>query len=135
VTKSDNQTAQSLTDQARAVGETAVSQATRARDAVSQAARSAVDAVDEGRVATADRLEETASAVRQRSESLPGGPRVRQIAQTAADGLTTTADYVRTHDIKGLVDDVEAVVKNNPGPALLVAAAFGFLLARAMARD
>ena len=34
-----------------------------------------------------------------------------------------------------MVEDVETVVKNNPGPALLVAAAFGFLLGRAMARD
>jgi ElaB/YqjD/DUF883 family membrane-anchored ribosome-binding protein len=34
-----------------------------------------------------------------------------------------------------MASDVEAVVKNNPGPALLVATAFGFLLGRAMSRD
>lgn len=135
MTKPETNAPQSPTDQARAVGEAAISQATRVRDAVSQAARSAVDALEDGRAATAGRLEETASAIRERSESLPGGPRVRQVAQTAADGLTTTADYVRTHNLKGVVDDVEAVVKNNPGPALLVAAAFGFLLGRAVARD
>ena len=135
MTKPETNAPQSPSDQARAVGEAAISQATRARDAVSQAARSAVDAVEDGRAAMAGRLEETASAVRERSESLPGGARVRQVAQTAADGLTTTAGYVRTHDLKGVVDDVEAVVKNNPGPALLVAAAFGFLLGRAVARD
>ena len=31
--------------------------------------------------------------------------------------------------------DVESLVKNNPGPALVVAAAFGFLLGRALSRD
>jgi ElaB/YqjD/DUF883 family membrane-anchored ribosome-binding protein len=135
MTKPETNSPQSLTDQARAVGEAAISQATRARDAVSQAAQSAVDAAEDGRAAAAGRLEETASAVRERSESLPGGARVHQVAQTAADGLTTSADYVRTHDLRSVLDDVEAVVKNNPGPALLVAAAFGFLVGRAMARD
>ena len=31
--------------------------------------------------------------------------------------------------------DVETVVKNNPGPALLVAAVCGFMLGRALTRD
>ena len=60
---------------------------------------------------------------------------MREFATAAADGLSTTADYVREHDLNGMVGDVETVVKNNPGPALLIAAAFGFLLGRAMARD
>ena len=131
----ETKTPESLTDRVRAVGEVAINQATRARDAVGQAAQSVADAVEEGRAATADRMDEAASAARERSESLPGGARVRQVARTAADGLTTTADYVRTHDLKGMAEAVEAVVKNNPGPALLIAAAFGFVLGRAVARD
>jgi hypothetical protein len=66
---------------------------------------------------------------------LPGGERVRDLANATADRLNTTADYMRTHDLNRMASDVEAVVKNNPGPALLVAAAFGFLLGRAMSRD
>jgi len=31
--------------------------------------------------------------------------------------------------------DVETMVKNNPGPALLIAATFGFVLGRALSRD
>jgi ElaB/YqjD/DUF883 family membrane-anchored ribosome-binding protein len=31
--------------------------------------------------------------------------------------------------------DVESFVKSNPGPALAVAAAFGFFLGRALSRD
>jgi hypothetical protein len=34
-----------------------------------------------------------------------------------------------------MMADVETAVKNNPGPALLIAAAFGFLLGRALNRD
>jgi len=66
---------------------------------------------------------------------LPGGQRVKELASAAADRFSTTADYVRTHDAKRMMADVETVVKNNPGPALLVAAAFGFVLGRALTRD
>lgn len=125
----------SLNDQARAAGEEVMNQAGRARQAVSQAARTAADALDHGRTATADRLAETASTVRERSEALPGGPRVREFAHAAADRLSSTANYMRTHDLSRMGDDVESVVRNHPGPALLVAAAFGFLLGRALARD
>lgn len=128
-------TPESLSDQARAAGDEMMNQAGRARAAVSQAARGAADALDQGRTAAAERLAETASAVRGRSEALPGGQRVREFANAAADRLSSTADYMRTHDLSRMGDDIEGVVKNHPGPALLIAAAFGFLLGRALARD
>lgn len=131
----DSMIPESLGEQARAAGDEVMNQAGRARHAVSQAARTAADAVDQGRTAAADRLAETASAVRDRSEALPGGQRVREFAHAAADRLSSTADYVRTHDLSRMGNDVEDVVRNHPGPALLVAAAFGFLLGRALARD
>jgi ElaB/YqjD/DUF883 family membrane-anchored ribosome-binding protein len=113
----------------------AMDQASRAREAASKAVQDAADAVDQGRATAADRLEGTASAVRSRMDELPGGQRVRELAHATADRLTSTADYVRTPDLNRMVEDVEAVVKNHPGPSLLVAAAFGFLLGRALARD
>jgi ElaB/YqjD/DUF883 family membrane-anchored ribosome-binding protein len=76
-----------------------------------------------------------ASAVRDRADQLPGGPRVQQFANAAADRLSTTADYVRKHDAKHMLSDVERAVKNNPGPALVIAAAFGFVLGRALTRE
>ena len=36
---------------------------------------------------------------------------------------------------KRMMADVESFVKSNPGPALAVATAFGFLLGRALSRD
>ena len=125
----------SPTDEARAVGEQVMGQAASAREAVSDMARTAADTIESGRSAAADRLKDAASTVRERSSELPGGERVRDFANAAADRLSTTADYMRTHDLNRMASDVEAVVKNNPGPALLIATAFGFLLGRAMSRD
>jgi hypothetical protein len=65
----------------------------------------------------------------------PGGETVRHLARATANRLSTSADYVRSHNAKRMVADVETFVKGNPGPALVVAAAFGFLFARALSRD
>jgi ElaB/YqjD/DUF883 family membrane-anchored ribosome-binding protein len=60
---------------------------------------------------------------------------VKEFAHAAADRLTTTADYVRQHDVSRMMSDVETVVKNNPGPSLLAAAVFGFFVGRALSHD
>lgn len=112
--------------------------ADRARDAketVSDMATAASSKVEEGRATTAKGLDTAASAIHQRADELPGGPRVTEFAHSAADRLSTTAEYMRTHDTRRMMADVETVVKNNPGPALMIAAAFGFLLGRALSRD
>jgi len=102
---------------------------------MSDMARTATKTVDEGRSLAADRLENAASAVQERVGDLPGGQRVKEFASAAADRLSTTADYVRSHDAKRMMGDLETVVKNNPGPALLVAAVFGFVLGRSLTRN
>ena len=63
------------------------------------------------------------------------GQKVQQFAHVAAERLSTTADYMRSHDAKRMLADVERVVKNNPGPSLVIAAAFGFVIGRALTRD
>jgi len=98
------------------------------------AARAATKNLDEARPAIADRLGTVASTIEDRAENIPGGQRVKEFAQAAADGLSSTADYVRSHDARRMVSDVEAVVRNNPGPALLVAAVLGFIVGRAVVR-
>jgi ElaB/YqjD/DUF883 family membrane-anchored ribosome-binding protein len=106
-----------------------------AAETVSDAGRKAARKFDDGRQMAADGLNSAAEAVHSRADALPGGPRVQQFARRAADRLSGTADYVRSHDAQHMVSDVEDLVKKNPGPALLVAAAFGFLIGRAMSRD
>jgi ElaB/YqjD/DUF883 family membrane-anchored ribosome-binding protein len=91
--------------------------------------------MDQSRSTAADGLETAALAVHDRADDLPGGDTVRNFARATADRLSTSADYVRSHDAKRMVADVETFVKSNPGPALVVAAAFGFLLARSLSKD
>lgn len=121
--------------QTAALGQDMAARTGVAKDAMSEIANTAAEKLDSSRTAAADRLDDAAAAVSQRAADLPGGEKVRDLAHAAADRLSTTADYVRSHDMNRMMADVESVVKNNPGPALLVAAAFGFLLGRALTRD
>ena len=66
----------------------------------------------------ADGLDTAASALHDRADDLPGGETVREFAHATADRLSTSADYVRSHDATRMMADVETFVKSNPGPAL-----------------
>ena len=102
---------------------------------MSDAARDAATALDDSRSTAADGLDAAASALHDSVDDLPGGETVRNVARAAADRLGSSADYVRTHDAQRMMADVESFVKSNPGPALAIAASFGFLLGRALSRD
>ncbi len=104
-------------------------------DATFEAARSATKKVDEARPAVAERLDTAASVIEERAEGLPGGQKVKEFAQAAADSLSGTADYVRSHDARRMIADVQTFVRNNPGPALLVAAVLGFMVGRTVVRN
>ena len=124
-----------LKDKAATVAEQIADRASQARESMSDAARAAAGKLDEGRATAAEGLENAASSVRETADDLPGGAAVKDFAQAAADRLSTTADYMRNHDVQRMAADVEALVKKNPGPALVLAAAFGFLLGRALTRE
>jgi hypothetical protein len=98
-------------------------------------ARAAVDKIDENRAGAAGGIESAASTLHQKADNLPGGESVKGAAHTAADALSSTADYVRENDVKSMLADVQKIVKNNPGPALLTAAVLGFLVARTFSRE
>ena len=109
--------------------------ARKAAASMSDAARDAAARIDDSRSTAADGLDAAASALHERAADLPGGETVRNVARATADRLGSSAEYVRSHDAKRMVADVESFVKSNPGPALAVAAAFGFLLGRMLSRD
>lgn len=102
---------------------------------MTDAAADAAAAIDDSRSTAADGLDAAASALDDRADDLPGGETIRNVARATADRLGTGANYVRSHDAKRMMGDVQTFVTSNPGPALAVAAAFGFLLGRALARD
>ena len=130
-THENDATAADVRTAARGVTEGARSAATSMTDA----ARDAAATIDESRSTAADGLDAAASALHDRAADLPGGETVRNVAHATADRLGSGAEYVRTHDTTRMMADVESFVKSNPGPALAVAAAFGFILGRALARE
>ena len=109
--------------------------ARKATESITDAGRDAARTIDENRSTAADGLDSAASTLRNRADQLPGGETVRDFAHSTADRLSTGAEYMRTHDTRRMMADVESIVKKNPGPALALAAAFGFLLGRALSRD
>jgi ElaB/YqjD/DUF883 family membrane-anchored ribosome-binding protein len=96
---------------------------------------SAAGMVDDKRGATAGGLDSAAATIRDNADRLPGGEKVAGAARAAADAVGTAANYVRDNDAKAMLADVQKLVKNNPGAALLTAAALGFLIARTLSRD
>ncbi len=104
--------------------------ASQVKSKVADLGRSAADTIDENRGPAATGLQSAAETLHEKADSLPGGEKVTSLAHTAADKLSSTADYVRQHDVSSMMADVERMVKNNPGPSLLAAAVIGFLVGR-----
>ena len=102
---------------------------------VADMGRAAGDKIDENRDAAAGGLDKAASALHEKAESLPGGEKVTGLAHATADKLSSTADYVREHDVNKMMADVETLVKNNPVPALAAAVVVGFLVGRAFSSN
>ena len=57
------------------------------------------------------------------------------LAHATADKLSSSADYLRKNDFPKMMADVETVVRNNPGPSLIVAGVIGFLVGQTLRRN
>jgi hypothetical protein len=108
--------------------------ATDAKENIADLARTAADTIDDKRSSAAAGLSAVASTLHEKAASLPGGDGVQDFTHATADRLSSTAEYVREHDMNRMMADVEALVTRNPGPSLLAAAAFGFLIGHAVTR-
>jgi hypothetical protein len=126
-----SQGAGSAADMASAAGEQISDVASEAKGKITGMSRTAADKIDDNRDTVAGGLETAASTLHEKAENLPGGENVTRIAHSAADKLSTTADYVRQHDVNRMMADVQEMVKRNPGPALVASAVLGYLVARA----
>jgi ElaB/YqjD/DUF883 family membrane-anchored ribosome-binding protein len=124
-----------LSDTAQSVKEKVTDAAVTAKERVSEAGRQATGKVDEKRGPAADALQSAASTIHEKAEDLPGGETVKSVAHSTAEKLESTAGYIREHDVKAMLSDVEEIVKRNPGPSLLVAVTIGFLIGRAFRED
>jgi len=101
----------------------------------SELGQKAANTIDANRGSAAGSLDDAATALHDRVSSLPGGEKVAHLANETADKLGATAQYVRTHDTKEMMADVEAFVKSHPGQSLIAAAVIGFLAGRAFSRN
>jgi len=106
--------------------------ASEVRDKISDFGNTAAEKINENRGAAATGLDNAATSLRENARSLPGGEKVANIAQATAEKLRPTADYVRGHDLNGMMGDVQRLVKRNPGPSLLAAVVIGFVVGRAL---
>lgn len=127
--------AENVSDTAQNVKEKVTDTAKKTKDKVSDFGRQATEQVDAQRGPAAETLAGAASTLHEKAESLPGGETVRSVAHSTADKLESTAGYIREHDVKAMMSDIEDVVRRNPGPSLLVAATIGFLVGRAFRED
>jgi ElaB/YqjD/DUF883 family membrane-anchored ribosome-binding protein len=99
------------------------------KEKVTEFGRKAADKIDGSRESAAGALDKTATSMHS------GGDKLSGVAHSAADKLQATADYVRRTDLKGMVEDVQDIVKRYPGQALAAAAVLGFLVARGLRRS
>ena len=97
----------------------------KAQDVGARAAQRA----DQARVGAAAGLESVASTLHDKGE------RVASAAHSAADTVSYGAEYLRDNDVQTMLNDLMEVIRRNPGPSLIGAAALGFLLGRALSRD
>ena len=118
-------------DESATLGEKLSDSADQVKEKVSGFGRQAADTLNSNRDAAASGLRRAATALHGKASSLPGGDSVTGMARATADKLSSTADYVRDHDVKRMMSDLTVVVKNNPGPSLLAAICIGFLVGRA----
>jgi ElaB/YqjD/DUF883 family membrane-anchored ribosome-binding protein len=122
---------ETLTNAAGGVQEKLSDAAEQAKNKVSNLGTTAADKIDRNRESAASGLEKAASTLHEKANSMPGGEKVADFAHNTAERLNSTAEYVREHDVRRMLGDVEELVKKNPGPALISAAVLGFLIGRA----
>ena len=124
-----NQLADQASDIAKKAKDSMADTAKTVKEKTQEFGRAAVDKIEENRVSAAGALHDAASGLRDNAGKLPNMP---DMAHSAAEKVDAVAGYLQGHDTKQMMADVEKIVKKNPGPSLLVAAAVGFLIGRAL---
>jgi len=118
-----------LTDTATRAGATL----TRAQEQVKDLGLAAAEKLDEARKGTADALESAAFSVR--TTGRDRAKSIENISENAAGKLDSTAQYIRSHDVGGMLSNVREVISRNPTGFLILAAGIGFLAGSAFRRN
>lgn len=97
-------------------------------DKVSGYAESLREQAENGKDRAASGLEKAATEMRGKLEE--GGGVQAQVGAKLADGMESTAGYLREHEASEIWSDLESFVKDHPVQAAVTAAVAGFLVAR-----
>ena len=127
-----NQLADQASDIAKNAKEAISDTAKTAKDKTQEFGRAAVNKIEENRVSAAGALHDAASSLHDNAAKLPNGP---EIAHSAAEKVDAVAGYLKGHDTKQMMADVESLVKKNTVPSLLIAGAVGFLIVRSLRKS
>jgi ElaB/YqjD/DUF883 family membrane-anchored ribosome-binding protein len=119
-------------DAASMAKDKATEMAGTASEKARQATGAATEKLDAQRDTVAGGLDTVATTLRDKAETIPGGDKTTQAAQTAADKLETASTYLRQHEVNDMMSDLETMVRTHPTESLVVALAAGFLLGRAL---
>jgi hypothetical protein len=107
--------------------------ASKLKDKASQLTSTVSDTVGRQRDNVAGGLDRAASTIHEKAGSLPGaGQKAADAANRLADGMESTASYLRDHDLKGMGNDVAGICRKYPLQSLLSAVAIGFLVGRSL---
>jgi len=101
-------------------------------NAIENLGQTAADKVNSARPAIADTLDSAANNLRRQSEA--ASATFEDGARKTAEALGMAAGYIRTHDAQEMISDAEEAARQNPKPALIIAASVGFLLGALLRR-
>lgn len=103
--------------------------AERVKDMASQAAQAAREQAQAGTAAVGSGMRNLASSLR---EHAPHEGMLGNAASGLADSLQRGGEYLEHEGLSGILEDVGALIRRNPIPAVLVGVGVGFLLAQLM---
>jgi hypothetical protein len=84
--------------------------------------------VDRGVSAAGGGMQSFAETVRERG---PSSGMLGSATSAVADTLENTGEYLESHGLSGVAEDLTGLIRRNPIPALLIGIGVGFLIARA----
>jgi len=108
--------------------------AARTKDKAGQMADVVSEKLGQQRENVAEGVGRVASTMHEKADNVPGGPKVVNFTHSIADGMESTATYLRDHDFSKMGGDLMKVCRKYPTQSLVAALAVGFLLGRSARR-
>ena len=103
----------------------------KVKDKAGQVADTVSERLTQQRESAAETLDRAAMTIHEKAGSVPGGPKVTHLTHTLADGMESTASYLRGHDFSDMGKDLMDVCRRYPTQSFVAALAVGFLIGRA----